>query len=147
MPGMDWDEVEKRLKAEALAEEIQRQAERDAKMDKAFEASWNDAFEEATGGIPMSEYRKMVESNLPGVTSAEVNEAMKIIAEAQKLKSKGKDAAAISKMSKPVVRKVGKAIKKKKGCVVIVIMLLAVGGSSAAAVIYGAAEAISAMVR
>lgn len=137
MPGMDWDEIERRLKAEALAEEIQAQQGRDAKLDAVFE----EAAEEAFGGMSFREYKEAVQSNLPGVTDSEVDEAMRIIAEAQKLHERGKTAAAASKMSHPKVRKVGKAARKSKGCAVVALLFL---GSSATAVgtLWAATEAI-----
>ena len=118
VPGMDWDEIERRLKAEALAEELQAQQSRDAKLDRVFE----EAAEEAFGGLSFQEYQKAVQSNLPGVSDADVAEAMRIIKEAKDLHKRGKTAAAASKMSHPKVRKVGNAAKKSKGCAVVALI-------------------------
>lgn len=141
MPGMDWEEIEKRLKSEALAEEIEAQHARDRRLDAVFE----EAAEEAFGGVSFKEYKQAVASNLPGVSDSDIDEAMKIIAEAKRLQDKGKTAAAASKLSHPTVRKVGKAVRKRKGCAIVALMML--GGSTATsiALVWGAVDLIGRM--
>lgn len=132
---MDWDEVEKRLKKEAAAEEIQAQAARDAVMDRAFEKEAAEIFKLSPGEI------EDLIGNIPKITDADVREAQAAIAKAKRA-MKGGNRAKAEKilMSNRGIKEV-RAAKKGKGCTVVALLFL---GSSVTAIgtLWAAAEVL-----
>lgn len=117
MPGMDWDEIEKRMKQEALQEEIEAQAKRDAKMDKAFDDEFGDLF-----GMSTKQMQEEISKNIPDVSKQEVKEAMAAIAKARKELAKGNQGKAEKiLMSNRGIREVQKG---KKGCAVVAVAMI-----------------------
>lgn len=144
MAKFDEEAWKKRIAREIAEEEARAgQDYRDRKMDQAFEREFFDALKDATGGMTPEEFRKAISKDIPDVTQGEVDEAMKIIAEASRLGKKGKWKKAKAKLNNSTVKKVGKAAKKGKGCAVITLFMLAVGGSTLAGLVYGAVEALA----
>lgn len=139
---MDWEEVEKRLKREAVEEEaLKAQADRDAKMDKAFDDEFGALF-----GMSTKAMQEEISKNIPDVTKAEVKEAMAAIAKARKeLKRGNSNEAEKILMSSRGIREVQK--NKSKGCAVILLLLVGASSSTALAIIAGAIEVIQAVAR
>lgn len=148
MAKFDEEEWKRRI-AKEIADEDARgaQADRDRKMDAAFEREFFDALREATGGMTPEQYRAALEKDIPDVTEQEVAEAQQIIAEAARLAKKGKHKKAKAKLDNKVVRKVGKAAKKGRGCVITLLFMITVGGGAFGATVWGAVEVMSALGR
>lgn len=143
MAKMDPEEVERRLKAEAERENMEKAAEalRDRKMDDAFMGDFYDLF-----GVNPSDVAAFQRDadKAAGVSKEDIDEALRVINKAKKQRP---EKARKTLRNSAAVGKVAGAAKKGKGCAVIAVLLLAIGGSSAATVIYGAAELVSALVR
>ncbi len=118
MPGMDWDEVEKRLKREAEAEEKAAQAGRDRKMDDAFMGD----FMYLTGMDP-SDIRKYGE-DIPDI---DLDQAMRVIKKGKREYEKGnrKKGDKIIKADKNAAAVAKEAGRKGKGCAVVTLIGLA----------------------
>lgn len=134
-----------------IAEELDKNPEFAKEHDAAFDREFEDLF-----GVTPYDYGVKLDHEYlkgQGVSKKDIDEAERIMRQARKTAKGGwfgggnpKKAAKQLKGNK-AVKKVGDATKKKgKGCAVVGLLILVVGSSSLAAAVYGAAQAIAAVL-
>jgi hypothetical protein len=137
--GMDWDEVERRLRREAAEEEIQQAQERQRKLDKNFEREISDIF----GGASLHDVQRAFDEN-PEVADRKTKE---ILDKMDRLQRKGKqrEAAALGRKHRGRLSRAAK--KAKKGCVVQGVALAGASALVAYVIVAGMAEVAVALIR
>lgn len=138
---MDPEEVERRLKREAEEEEARHQQDfRDRKMDQAFDADFMEIFNMTPSEIAA------FGANMPELIN--VDEAQRVIKQAKKQYKKGKreQAKATINSDRHAKAVAKKAKEKGKGCAVVALLMITVSGATSAAIIWGAVEAIAAVL-
>jgi hypothetical protein len=129
---------------------LQEAIEKDPQLADYIDYDFERQIKQMTG-VSMSDMRKVKPGE--GVSDADVDEAMEVIAKAKREAEGGVFRAKNPKKAKrtlensKAVKKVSKKAKKDKGCAVVALLMLTIGGSAFGSLVWGAVEVVSALAR